>query len=72
MYLDRYKYLNKNSFGFFSSISWGLCTGTKCEKVVLFGFNTGTKSEFRLFNTIYLQKDFSDAFFVSLMNKESK
>jgi hypothetical protein len=25
---------------FFSSISWGLCTSTKCEKVVLFGFIT--------------------------------
>jgi hypothetical protein len=24
---------------------WSLCTGTKYEKVVLFGFNAGTKSE---------------------------
>jgi hypothetical protein len=30
---------------FFSLISWGLCTGTKSEKVVIFGFNTGTKTE---------------------------
>jgi hypothetical protein len=36
-------------FEFFSSISWGLCTGTKGEKVVIFGFGTGTKSEFRIF-----------------------
>ena len=28
-----------------TSISWGLCTGTKCGKVVLFGFSTGTMSE---------------------------
>jgi hypothetical protein len=36
----------KNTFfEIFSSISWGLCTGTKCEKVVLFGFSTGTQSE---------------------------
>jgi hypothetical protein len=28
---------------FFSSISWGLCTGTKREKVVLFRFSTGIK-----------------------------
>jgi hypothetical protein len=45
MYLDRYKYPNKTFFEFFSSISWGLCTGTKGQKVVLFGFDTGTKSE---------------------------
>jgi hypothetical protein len=29
----------------FSSISWGLCTGTKGEKVLIFRFSTGTKSE---------------------------
>jgi hypothetical protein len=44
-YLDRYKYPKKYFFEFFSSIFWGLCTGTKCEKVVLFGISTGTKSE---------------------------
>jgi hypothetical protein len=48
-YLDRYKYPKKTFFEFFSSISWGLCTGTKGEKVVLFGFSTGTKDEFRIF-----------------------
>jgi hypothetical protein len=35
----------KTFFEFFSSISRGLCTGTKCEKVVHFEFSTGTKSE---------------------------
>ncbi len=44
-YLDWDKYLKKTVFEFFSSISWGLCTGTKCEKVVLMGFSTGTRSE---------------------------
>jgi hypothetical protein len=29
------KILKKKFFEYFSSISWGLCTGTKCEKVVL-------------------------------------
>jgi hypothetical protein len=43
--LDRYKYPKKKFFAFFSSISWGLCTGTKGEKVVLFGFSTGTNTE---------------------------
>jgi hypothetical protein len=47
--LDRYKYPKKTNFGFFSSISWGLFTDTKCEKVVLFGFSTGNKGEFRIF-----------------------
>ena len=42
------------------------------RKSSTFRINTGTKSEFRLFNTIILQKDFYDAFFVSLMNKESE
>jgi hypothetical protein len=36
-------------FNFFTSVSWGLCTGTKYEKVVLFVFSTGTKGEFRIF-----------------------
>jgi hypothetical protein len=40
----------KTFFEFFSSIPWGLCTGTKCEKVVLFGFSTGPKGEFRIFD----------------------
>jgi hypothetical protein len=44
-YLDRYKYPKKAFFEFFSSISWGLCTGTKGEKAVIFVFSTGTKSE---------------------------
>jgi hypothetical protein len=35
----------KNFFEFFSSISRGLSTGTKGEKVVTFGLSTGTKSE---------------------------
>jgi hypothetical protein len=35
----------KTIFELFSSISCGLCTGTKCEKVVLFGFSIGTKGE---------------------------
>jgi hypothetical protein len=34
---------------FISLISRGLCTGTKGEKVVLFGFSIGTKGEFRIF-----------------------
>jgi hypothetical protein len=34
-----------NFFDFFSSIFWGLCPGTKCEKVVIFGFSAGTKRE---------------------------
>jgi hypothetical protein len=38
--LDRYKYPKKYFFEF-----GGLCTDTKCEKVVLFGFSTGNKSE---------------------------
>jgi hypothetical protein len=44
-YLDRYKYPKKTLFEFFTSISCGLCTGTKGEKVVIFGSSTGTKSE---------------------------
>jgi hypothetical protein len=40
--------LKKTSFEFFSSISWGLCTGSKGEKVVIFGFSTRTKGEFRI------------------------
>jgi hypothetical protein len=44
-YMDRYKYPKYNFFDFFSSIFWGLCTGTKCEKVVIFGFSAGTKRE---------------------------
>jgi hypothetical protein len=43
------KVKNTTFFEFFSSISWGLCTDTKCAKVVLFGFSTGTKGEFRIF-----------------------
>jgi hypothetical protein len=43
--MDQYKYPKKTFFEFFSSISWGLCTGIKGEKVVLFGFSTGTKTE---------------------------
>jgi hypothetical protein len=43
--LNWYKYPKKAFSEFFSSISWGLCTGIKCEKVILFGFSTGTKSE---------------------------
>jgi hypothetical protein len=30
--LDRYKYPIKSFFEFFSSISWGLCTGTNLRK----------------------------------------
>jgi hypothetical protein len=36
---------NTQNFDFFSSISWGLCTGTKGEKVVLFGFSTSINCE---------------------------
>jgi hypothetical protein len=43
--LDRYKYPKKFFFEFFSSISWGLCTGIKGKKLVLFGFSIGTKGE---------------------------
>jgi hypothetical protein len=43
--LDRYKYPKNTFFEFFSSIFWGLCTGTKGEKVIIFGLSTGTKSE---------------------------
>jgi TRAP-type mannitol/chloroaromatic compound transport system permease large subunit len=39
----------KNFFELFSSIFWGICTGTKGGKVVLFGLSTGTKYEFRIF-----------------------
>jgi hypothetical protein len=35
----------KTYFEYFSSISWGLCTGIKGEKVVIFGLSTGTKTE---------------------------
>jgi hypothetical protein len=39
-YLDRYKYPKKLFFNLiFSLIFRGLCTGSKCEKVVLYGFN---------------------------------
>jgi hypothetical protein len=48
-YLDRYRYPKETFFEFFSSISWGLCTGTKGKKVVLFGFSTSTKGESRIF-----------------------
>jgi hypothetical protein len=52
--LDRYKCPKKILLNFFQydsigkisiSISCGLYTGTKCEKVVLFGFSIGTKCE---------------------------
>jgi hypothetical protein len=46
-FLDRYKYPEKTFFDFTSI--WRLCTGTKDEKVVLFGFSTGTKGQFRIF-----------------------
>jgi hypothetical protein len=39
----------KTFFEYFSLISWVLCTVTKFEKVVLSGFSTGTKMEFRIF-----------------------
>ena len=39
----------KEFFEFFPSVSWGLCDGIKGEKIVLFGFCTGTKSEIRTF-----------------------
>jgi hypothetical protein len=56
--------ISKKTFSeFFSSISWVLCIGTKCEKVVLFGFSTGTKIEFKIFNTIYLLVTFFRPFF---------
>jgi hypothetical protein len=35
----------KTFFDYFSSISWRLCAGIKCGKVVIFGLSTGTKSE---------------------------
>jgi hypothetical protein len=35
----------KTFLEFLPSISRGLCTGPKGEKVVLFGFSAGTKSE---------------------------
>jgi hypothetical protein len=44
---------------FFRSISWGLCTGTKCVKAVLFGFSTSTKGEFRIFEIKILFFTFS-------------
>jgi hypothetical protein len=47
--MDWYKYPKESFFEFCSSISLGLCTGTKGEKVELFGFSTDTKSEFRIF-----------------------
>jgi hypothetical protein len=37
--LDRYKYPKKTFFEFFSSISWGLCTGTKGEKLKFYSSN---------------------------------
>jgi hypothetical protein len=45
--LDWYKYPQKKTFSEFFSL--GLCIGTKGEKLALFGFGTGTKSEFRIF-----------------------
>ena len=45
--LDPYKNRKKLLLNFF--LIFGLCTVTKCEKVVLFGFSTGIKGEFRIF-----------------------
>jgi hypothetical protein len=60
----RYKYPKKAFFEFFSSISWGLCIGTKGEKVVIFGFSTGTKDEFRIFEEL----NFNFSLLVSVLN----
>jgi hypothetical protein len=46
-----------------TSISWGLCTGTKCGKVVLFGFSTGTKSEILNFYSSNILNSKSNHFF---------
>jgi hypothetical protein len=76
MYLDWYKYPKRTFIEFFSSISWGLCTGTKCEKVVLFGFSTGTKGEkFNFYssnNTIYLRVAFISTLFSFKIRKKSR
>jgi hypothetical protein len=76
MYLDRYKYLSKSFFGFFSSISWGLCTSTKCEKVILFGFSTDTKSKkFNFYfsnNTIYLRVAFISTLYSLKIRKKRR
>jgi hypothetical protein len=37
--LDRFKHQKKKFFEFFSSISWGLCTGTKREKLNFYSSN---------------------------------
>jgi hypothetical protein len=65
--LDRYKYPKKTFFEFFSSISWGLCTGTKGEKGVLFGFSTGTKSEKLNLNS----SNFLNSLLVPVQNPQS-
>jgi hypothetical protein len=49
---------------FFPAISWGLCTGTKGEKMVIFGFSTGTKSEFRIFE----EKNFNFSLLLPVLN----
>jgi hypothetical protein len=43
------KYPGKTFFEFFSSISWGLFTGTKGEKRVLFGYSTGKNWTLKIF-----------------------
>jgi hypothetical protein len=35
----------KTFLNFFHGFLWGLCTGAKGKKLVLFGFRTGSKSE---------------------------
>jgi hypothetical protein len=68
-FLNRDNFPKKIFFEFFSSISWGLCAGTKCEKVVLFGFwSTGTKGEFRIFE----EQKFNFSLLVSTDTKTEK
>jgi hypothetical protein len=50
--LDRYKYPKKTFFEFFFDFLNSLYRYTKGEKVVHFGFSTGTKIEFRLFEEL--------------------
>jgi hypothetical protein len=59
LYLKKLTLRNKTFFEFFTSISRGLSTGPKGEKVVLFGFSNGTKGEFRIFEENWISTTFT-------------
>jgi hypothetical protein len=67
--LNRYKYPKNTFFEFFS---WGLCTGTKGEKVEIFGFSIGTKTEkLKFYSSNILNSSFEISTFSPLVPLQS-